>query len=162
MPCFNPIINDCKVNNLNLLSLRSKEFHMTSLVSYGSSQRRIISLLRSDLLLLFYENVLCCLKTLTWSPLTISVLFPSKRSTKHTKICLKMQSFRFQGFKGPLSSCAIYRYRKNYIVKRNLTWNWMFIIFNFSTWLSLLAGGGGGGGEWINGFFFDDRRGDQS
>ena len=125
MPCFNPIINDCKVNNLNLLSLRSKEFHMTSLVSYGSSQRRIIPLLRSDLLLLFYGNVLCCLKTLTWSPLTISVLFPSKRSIKHTKICLKMQSFRFQGFKGPLSF-------------------------------------GGGGGGWINGFFFDDRRGDQS
>ena len=33
-----------------------------------------------------------------------------------------MQSFRFQGFKGPWSNCAIYRYRQNYIVKRNLTW----------------------------------------
>ena len=77
MPCFHPIINnDCKINNLNLLSLRSKELsHDVTAVLFGSSQRRILSSLRSDLLLLFYGNVLCCLKTLTWSPLIILYFF---------------------------------------------------------------------------------------
>ena len=39
MPCFDPIINnDCKINNLNLLSLRSKEFsHDVTAVLFGSS-----------------------------------------------------------------------------------------------------------------------------
>ena len=49
MPCFDPIINnDCKINNLNLLSLRSKKFsHDVTAVLFGSSQRRILSPLRS-------------------------------------------------------------------------------------------------------------------